>query len=175
MGLAGFGLLDDSGQFLTPSVVDRLGVVLFGLGLRLLADPAEPFLDQLADMLGMVADTKVAADHLGDPRGGPQEVGTAVGFGPFEQESFEFLDLLGAEPDLGSKVGFGGKSVGRRLGHLFPAVERSPAHTEDAGDGGRRLALFDHRDGASASSFEFGNGSNGSHTDPTMPTDQRFL
>jgi hypothetical protein len=43
-------------------------------------------------------------------------------------------------------------------------VDGSGSDAEDAGDGGRRLALLDEFDGAATAAFEFSSGSFGSHT-----------
>lgn len=81
MGSPLLGLLEDPGQFLTPSVGDRLGVALLGLLLGLLAAPVQPPSGDLADVLGVVPDAEVAPDHLGDPVGTPQVVVPECFFG----------------------------------------------------------------------------------------------
>ena len=89
MGLPLLGLLDDPGQLLGPSVGDLLVVALLGLLLRLLAAPAQPPPDDLADVLDVVLDAEVAADDLGDPVGTPQVVAPAVGLGPLQQQALQ--------------------------------------------------------------------------------------
>ena len=61
VGLAAPGPADDPGQLLTPSVVDGRLVPLPGLPLRLLAGPAQPPLEDLADVLGVEARRRSAA------------------------------------------------------------------------------------------------------------------
>lgn len=102
MGLAILGLLDDLGQFLTPSVADRLGIPLPGPLLGDLAGPAQSLAENLAGVLDVVLHVEVASDHLGDPLGGPHDIGPAVGDGPPTQEGFQLLKLLGGEPWPGS-------------------------------------------------------------------------
>ena len=72
MGLSSPGSSDDFGQFLTPSVVDGDRVTLLGLFLRLLAGPAEPELEDLTDVLGVVSDAEMSVDQHGDAGGGPK-------------------------------------------------------------------------------------------------------
>lgn len=123
MGLALFGLLEDLGEVLTPSVVDLLDVALLGLLLGLLAAPTQPMPEDRADVLDVIGDGEVAADHLGHSLGRPQDVGPAVFGGPLKQEGFQLAQLLGGKPDLGSGMWLGGQPLGGSLGHLFPAVE----------------------------------------------------
>jgi hypothetical protein len=65
-----------------PSMVNGDLIALPGLLPWLLAGPAEPKLDDLANVLRMVTDAEVAADHFRDSRGGPQFGAPAVGSGP---------------------------------------------------------------------------------------------
>jgi hypothetical protein len=164
MGLAAAGLADDLGQLLMPSVVDGDFVPLPGLLLRLLAGPGEPNLDDLADVLGVVADAKVVADHLSDPRGGPQFGPPALGSGPLAKKLFESTKLHGVEVrraagmKLGVKLG-GGFAVPPQSG-----VDGGPATAEKAGDHGGMLTLMDELNRTATPAFEFFCSSYGSHT-----------
>lgn len=71
MGLALLGLLKDLGEFLTPSVVDLLGVALLGPLLGLLTAPTEAVTEDFTDVLNVIGDAEMSADHLGDPLGTP--------------------------------------------------------------------------------------------------------
>lgn len=169
------GTLDDLGEFLTPSLVDLLGVALLGLLSRLLAAPAEPVPEDLADGLGVVLDTEVAADHLGDPPSTPQGVGPAVDLGSLERERFELLELFIRKSDLGSRMRLGGQPLGCGLGQSLPALQRGAADAQDASDEGGRLSLVHQLDSPSATTFQFGCSSLRSHPSTTMPTARWFL
>ena len=175
MSLAILGLLEDLGEFLTPSVIDLLGVALLGLLLRFLAGPAQPLAEDLAGMLDVVRDGEVTPDHLGDPLGGPEGIGPAVGGGPLTEERLLLLELLGGEPGPGTGMGPGGQPLGGGLGHLLPAVERGAADAEDAGDDGGGLALTHQFDGPGAAALQLGSSSNWSHAPTTMPAAGLFL
>ena len=82
MGLSSPGASDDFGQFLTPSVVDGDLVTLPGLLLRLLAGPAEPELEDLTDVLGMVSHPEMSLDQHRDAVGGPKLGAPAVFLAP---------------------------------------------------------------------------------------------
>jgi hypothetical protein len=164
VGLASAGPADDFGQFLTPSVVDGNRVSLFGLLLRLLATPVEPKLDDLADMLGVVADAEVAADHLGDPCGGPQLGPPAVGFSTFQEQLLELIELVGIQARRSAGVRLGGK-LGRGFALPFqPGVDGGSAAAEEAGDIVGMFALIDELNGAATPAFEFFCSSDRSHT-----------
>lgn len=100
-----------------------LSVALLGLLLRLLAAPPQPVPEDRTDVLDMVGDAEVAADHLGDPSSTPQGVGPAVLGRPLEQEGPQLAQLLGGKPDFGARVWFGGQPLGCGLSHLLPAVK----------------------------------------------------
>ncbi len=123
MRLALPGLLQNGGGFLTPSVVDRLGVGLLGLLLRLLAAPTQAMPADLADVLDVGLDAEVAADHLGDPPSTPKGIEPAVLGGPLGQKRFQLGELLGGEPNSGTRVRLGSQPLGSGLGHLLPAVQ----------------------------------------------------
>jgi hypothetical protein len=95
-------------------------VPLPGLPLRLLAGPAEPPLEHLADVLGVEADVEVALDQLGGPGGGPQLGAPAVGLGPLQQQGLQLLQLGVGEAGLGSGVGLGSE----RPEGLFKPISR---------------------------------------------------
>ena len=113
---------------------DLLVVALLGLLLRLLAAPVQPPPDHLADVLGVVVDAEVAADHLGDPVGAPQVVVPAVGLGPLQEQPLQLLDLLVGEPGLGAGVGLGGQLLGGVPVELHPGVDGGASAAEEVGD-----------------------------------------
>jgi hypothetical protein len=167
VGLAAAGSADDLGQFLTPSVVDGNRVTLLGLLLRLLATPVEPTLDDLADVLGVVTDAEMAADHLGDPCGGPQLGPPAMGFGTLQKQLLELLELVGTEAWRSAGVRLGGKLVRGFAIQLQPGVDGGPAAAEEAGDIIRMFALVNQLNGATTPAFEFFCSSDRSHISTT--------
>ena len=146
VGLAAPGPADDPGQFLTPSVVDGHLVPLPGPPLRLLAGPAQPPLEDLADVLGVEGDAEVPLDQLGDPGGGPQLGPPAVGLGPFRAGLPVPESLAGQR---GPGVGLGGE-LPRGLGELHPGVDGGAAAAEEVGDVVGGFALLDEFDGPEA-------------------------
>jgi len=164
VGLASAGSADDFGQFLTPSVVDGNRVTLSGFLLRFLATPVEPKLDDLADVLGVVMDAEMAADHLGDPCGGPQLGPPAVGFSTFQKQLLELIELVGIQARRSAGVRLGGK-LGWGFALPFqPSVDGRSAAAEEAGDIVGMLALVDELNGAATPAFEFLCSSDRSHT-----------
>jgi len=143
-------------------VGDRRGVAPLGPLLRLLAAPGEPLSDDRADVLDVVGDAEVAADHLGDPLGAPEVVVPALGLGPLQEQPFESLDRLVTAARLGAGMGLGGEGLGGLAIELQPGGEGGSSDAEDAGDEGGLLALLDQFDGSAASAFEFFGGSSGS-------------
>lgn len=175
MRLTLLGLLQDHRELLTPSVADLLGVALLGLLLRLLAAPAEPVPKDLTDMLGVVLDAELAADHLGDSPGTPEGVGPAVDLGFLEQEGCELLELLIRQSDFGSGMWLGSQPLRCGLSQSFPAIQRGVANAQDASDEGARFSLVHQLDSPSATTFQFRCGSCRSHPSTTMATAGWFL
>ena len=68
-----------------------------------------------------------------------------------------------------------GQAVGAGCGGGPPAVQRGAADAQDASDEGGGLSLLHQLDGASAFSFEFLCGSNGSHLINTRELRDLFL
>jgi hypothetical protein len=167
VGLAAAGSADDFGQFLTPSVVDGNRVALLGLLLRLLATPVEPTLNDLADVLGVVTDAEMTADHLGDPCGSPQLGPPAVGFGTLQKQLFELLELVGTEAWRSAGVRLGGKLVRGFTMQFQPGVDGGPAAAEEAGDIIGMFTLVNQLNGAATPAFEFFCSSDRSHTSTT--------
>jgi hypothetical protein len=64
-------LVEDAREVLGQPARDLRVVALLGPDVRLLAASVEAALEELADVLGVEGDAEVAADDLGDARGGP--------------------------------------------------------------------------------------------------------
>src|SRR3954451_22315205 len=143
--------------------------------MRFLAGPAQTPAEDLAGVLDVVRDGEVTLDHLGDPLGGPEGIGPAVGGGPLTEERLQLPELLGGEPGPGTGMRPGGPPVGGGLGHPLPAVERGAADAEDAGDDGGGLPLVHQLDGPGAATLQFGCGSDRSHALTTMSAARLFL
>jgi hypothetical protein len=137
-------------------------VALLGLGLRLLAGPAQAAFEDLADVLGVVVDAEVAQDQALDAGGGPQVVGPAVPGGAWQQESLQLVQLVVGKP-VGTAQGPGVEAAGPSV-QAEPAVDGSVIDAPDLGDRGRPVPLADGFDGASSSVFEFAAGNRGTHT-----------
>jgi hypothetical protein len=167
MGLSSPGASDDFGQFLTPSVVDGDLVTLPGLLLRLLAGPAEPELEDLTDVLGMVSHPEMSLDQHRDAVGGPKLGAPAVLPGPLQEEPFKLLELIGVEARGSTGMGLGGELFGGLASQLQPGVDGGPAAAEEAGDHGGMFALIDELNGTAAPAFEFFCSSDRSHTSTT--------
>lgn len=164
VGIAAASPADDFGQFLTPSVVDGNRVSLFGLLLRLLATPVKPKLDDLADVLGVVTDTEVAADHLGDSCGSPQLGPPAMCFSTLQEQRLELIELVGIQSRRSAGVRPGGKLVRGFAVPFQPGVDGGSAAAEEAGDIVGMFALVDELNGAATPAFEFLCSSDRSHT-----------
>jgi hypothetical protein len=167
VGLAAAGPADDLGQFLTPSVVDGNLVTFPGLLLRLLATPVEPKLDDLADVLGVVTDAEMAADHLGDPRGGPQLGPPAVGSGTFAEQVLELIELVGIKARSSAGLRLGGELLRSFAMQFQPSVDGGPAAAEEAGDIIGMFTLVNQLNSAATPAFEFLCSSDWSHTSTT--------
>jgi transposase len=88
VGLAHERLAEDA-RVLVAQPPGHLHVVaLPGLPPGLLAGPAEPAFEDLADALGVVGDAGAALDEPGDAGGGPQLVVPAVALDALQQEGF---------------------------------------------------------------------------------------
>ena len=167
MRFASPGAADDLGQFLTPSVIDGDLVALPGLLLRLLAGPAEPKLDNLANMLRVVVDAEVSWDQLGDACGCPQLSSPAVSLGPLQEQLLEAVELRGVESRRATGVKFGSKlSRGFTL-EFEPGIDGRPTAAEEVCDGGGMFALIDQLNGTAAPAFEFFCSSDRSHANNT--------
>ena len=71
MGVALPRFGEDTRELLGQPARDLRVVALLGPDVRLLAASVEAALEELADVLGVEGDAEVAADDLGDARGGP--------------------------------------------------------------------------------------------------------
>jgi len=78
-------LPDDPGELVTDPPRHLLVVPLPGLPPGLLAAPVQPPLEDLADVLGVVADAELPLDQAGHPGGGPQFVVPPVVLGSLHQ------------------------------------------------------------------------------------------
>src|ERR1700722_14688865 len=104
MGTALLRFAEDARKLVAFPAVDLGVVTLAGASLRLLARPAQPRVQETANMIGMVGDAKVAVDQRGDAPAGPQFVGPAVGLGALDQELFELGQLRVREPRRWAEV-----------------------------------------------------------------------
>src|SRR5262249_42152210 len=82
-------LPDDPGEIVTDPPRHLLVVTFPGLRHRLLVSPPEPPLQDLANVLGVVAGVEVPLDQPGHPGGGPQLVVPPVGLGPLRQQALQ--------------------------------------------------------------------------------------
>jgi hypothetical protein len=155
---------DEQREVLTPSVIDRNLVPLPGHHLQLLAGPVELPLDDLADVLGVLVDPEVAADHLLDAVGRTELGPPAVGPGALQEQLFEPAQLVGAQSGRPARIELGGDLRRGLELRLQPGVDGGTAAAEGAGDIGGMLAPADELDGTPAAAFEFFCGSDRSHT-----------
>src|SRR5262249_20641472 len=140
-----------------------LVVALARLAPGLLAGPAEPPLEDLADVLGVVGPAEALADEPRHAGGGPQLVGPAVLPGTLGEEALELLEVVVGQPRRRTGAGAGVEAV-RPAGQAPPAMHGGGLDTEDAGDLGRGLAPLDQFNGAATPALQFFGGSFGSHS-----------
>lgn len=112
----------------------------------------------------MEADLEAPLDQLGGPGGTPQLGPPPVGLGPFQQQGFEFPQLIGGEPRRGPGVRLGGQLLRGASGALHPGIDRRPPASQEVGDVVGRLVLLDELNGPEAAALEFFGGPNRSHT-----------
>jgi hypothetical protein len=109
----------------------------------------------------------VAADHLRNPRGGPQLSPPAVGFGPLQEQPFELTELVGIQAWRSAGMRLGSELVGGFAVLFQPGVNGGPTAPEEACDCGGMFPLMDESNGTAAPAFEFFCSSDGSHTTTT--------
>jgi hypothetical protein len=126
-------------------------------------------------VLDVVLDAEAATDEFGDPAGAPKVVGPAVGPGTLQQQSLQLPKLLVGQPGPGAGMGPGGQGLGGLLGQGEPAIQRSAADAEDAGDDGGRLPPPHQFDGVATATFQLLGGSDGSHALTTTEAARVFL
>jgi hypothetical protein len=112
VGIAVEGRIGDAGKRLLLPAAYALLVPLLGLGLGLLASPAQAAFEDLADMLGVIGDAELAADDFGDPGGGPQVGGPAVAGGAWQEKGVRPTNRVVAQAGAGSR-GEGVKTADR--------------------------------------------------------------
>lgn len=157
------GLAENASQFIALPAFDLLVVAFAGLASRLLAGPTQTLFEDFTHVFRVEGDAQALLDKACHAIGGPQLVGPAVFLGTLQQKAFEFAEMVVGKSWRGAGQGPGVQAVGF-LGHASPAMYRGSADTEDAGDDGRGLALFDEFDGAATAAFEFSGCSFRSHT-----------
>ena len=136
------GPADDPGQLLTPSVGDGRLVALPGPPLRLLAGPAQPPLEDLADVLGVEGARRSAARSARRP--GRRSTARSASRGPWPPAAAgppARLQLAVGEAGRAAGVGLGGELAGVLAGELHPGVDGGPAAAEEVGDVLGRFAL----------------------------------
>src|SRR5829696_12881 len=158
MGFAPERLADDARDLIALEPLRLLVVALARLAARLLAAPVEPAVEDLADVLGVVAHPEVPLDQHGDAGGSPQLVWPAVALGPLRQQRFQRPQLVVAEPGRGAGLLDGGQPAGG-AGHAPPAVDGGDVDAQHVRDHGRRLAARQRLHGPRAASLQLSSGS----------------
>jgi hypothetical protein len=82
----------------------------------------------------MVGDTKLQANHRGDPATGPDLSPEAIGLGPLVQEHGQPRQLVGGQPAGSTRAGALLKGLRAPLaGTPHPLADRPSAHTQGLG------------------------------------------
>jgi hypothetical protein len=89
VGSAPPGFAQDAGKLIGLPAFHLLVVAFTVAPLRLVAGPAQTTRQQSADVVGVVHDAKVPADHLGDAGRGPQFIRETVRRSALVQEVFQ--------------------------------------------------------------------------------------
>jgi hypothetical protein len=161
MGVALLGLSDDAWELLLLPAAYLVLVAFLGFGLWLLAGPAEPAFEDLANVLGMKSDAEVTQDDLLDAGCRPQVVGPAMLGGPLQQEGLQGVQLVigeggGAADRLGIETAW-------EVGLAQPAMQRDTVDAKSPRDDGRGLTFPHGGDGPLAEEFAFSSSSWSSH------------
>src|ERR1700677_200203 len=155
-------LAKDTRQLIVYPAFHLLVVAFAGLALGFLAGPMQAFLEDLADVFGVVVDAEVFADQAGDPVGGPEFVMPAMTLSSLQQELFQVGQLGSGQAWRSTGQGSGVQTV-RLSGHASPTMDGRGADAKNAGDDRWRLAMVDEFYRAATPAFEFSSSTFGSH------------
>src|SRR3990172_10785990 len=107
-------------------------------------------------MIDVVANAKAPLDHLGHPWTGPQVGVKPSRLGTLEQQSFELGPMLGPKLQWPPRGGLCAPPC-RALGAsgCLPAPDAAPIHAHTPGNLDRLQSLFEQRQRAHTTMFEF--------------------
>ena len=106
-------------------------VALAGTQFGALAGPAKTVLQNVADMLDMIADAELVLDHGGHPCGGPEIVGPTVDLGPLLQERDQLALLFGGHLARPPGMRLGRQAAAAISAHLYPAPDAVLGYPQD--------------------------------------------
>jgi hypothetical protein len=138
---------------LLPPAGDGPSVALPSPPCGFLRAPAQRF-EQAADMDRMVGDTKLQANHRGDPATGPDLPSKAISFCPTVQECGQAGQLFGGQPAGSTRAGAVPEGFRSLLaGTRHPLADRPFADAEGCGDLPLGPALLQKVPGVKSSDF----------------------